>query len=63
MASIFDIQLETAKMFVVALSGELRVLEQTRKMVYTFKNISKIVVNGHIVLGVCAMAQPQSKDR
>jgi superfamily I DNA and/or RNA helicase len=56
---ILNLQLETAKAFVIALEGELKVAEQNRER-YCIKDFTRISSEGHVLFqGVCSGTQPR----
>jgi superfamily I DNA and/or RNA helicase len=56
---VFNLQLETAKAFVIALEGELKVAEQNKES-YSFHDITRVVSGGCVVLqGICSGTPPR----
>ena len=56
---ILNLQLETAKAFVIALEGELKVAEQNKES-YSFHDITRVVSGGCVVLqGICSGTPPR----
>ncbi len=56
---VFNLQLETAKAFVIALEGELKVAEQNKES-YCFHDFTRVVSRGRVLLqGVCSGTPPR----
>jgi len=56
---ILNLQLETAKAFVIALEGELKVADQNKES-YSFHDITRVVSGGCVVLqGICSGTPPR----
>ena len=56
---VFNLQLETAKAFVIALEGELKVAEQNKES-YCFHDITRVISRGRILLqGICSGMPPR----
>ncbi len=56
---IFNLQLETAKAFVIALEGELKVAEQNKESYY-FHDITRVISGGRVLLqGICSGMPPR----
>jgi superfamily I DNA and/or RNA helicase len=56
---VFNLQLETAKAFVIALEGELKVAEQNKES-YCFHDFTRVISGGHVLLkGICSGTPPR----
>ncbi len=56
---VFNLQSETAKAFIIALEGELKVAEQNKES-YCIHDITRVISGGRVLLqGICSGTPPR----